>query len=191
MDPAAAEEFIDAEMQLLPGDIELWGLLGRVQRELGKLRSSALVLNRASRMAEDPPLKLELALTFLASGADPRLIAAPLDALVRITGKPETLDSKLIRIEGLLDRFEESAWAQALERLEPLWDERSPGLAPDELARLAELSARALLLRGEDGDFQRALEVLDESIEAAAPPYQREHFLSLQGIARSLVGPVP
>ena len=190
MDPAEAEEFIDAEMQLLPGDVELWGLLGRVQRELGKLRSSALVLNRAGRMAEDPRLKLELARTFLVSGADPRLVAAPLDALVKISRKPETLDSKLIRVESLLDRFEESAWAQALERLEPLWDERSPGSAPGEFARLAELYTRALLLRGEDGDFQRALEVLDESLEAAEPPYQREHFLSLQGVARSLAGPV-
>lgn len=191
VDPTAAEGFIESELERLPGNIELWGLLGRVRRELGELRESALVLTRAARMADDPALQLELARTFLASGAEPRLVATPLDAALRLTREPETLDSRLLRAASLLDQLDGSTWPTALAVLEPLWEERAPSTPTPERARLAELYARALLLRSEDADFQRALDVLEEGLEVAAAPYQREQFQALRGLALAVQPAMP
>jgi hypothetical protein len=190
VDPAAAEEFIAEELRMVPGDIELWALLGRVHRELGDFRESAALLLRAQRMVEDSRVLVELARTYLASGGTPRLVSSPLDVLRKKSKDFEPLENRLLRIAGSLDQFEPVHWERAREMLEPLWTGRfEMESTPRERVILGEMYARALLLRAETGDGQGALEVLAETLEFADDVDVREYLKTLEGLARSILEP--
>ncbi len=182
--PGAAEDFLRAELELQPGDLELWRLLGRVLRELGDLEASTDFLMRAARMAPDTALRLEIARTLVVGGAETRMVAKILRG---ITGtREEELDAQLLNIESMLSQYIPRMWQVAVTKLKPLWDSRTDLDKADERARLALIYARALLLRGEVDDPQTAEQALLSHLRYADKLYQLEYMQALIGIARSL-----
>jgi len=184
-DPDSAEEFLLAELALQPGNLRLWMLLGRVHRDLDRFDESYGVLVRVALMSPSVEVQMELARTFVTQGASPRSVTRALqraDQLRRAARPPE---SHLLAAEALLGDFRGNTWEPAANQLERLWEERHSLEDARLRTRLASLFARALLLRGGPEDSAWALEVLAEEYPRAEPPYEREHFGALAGIARS------
>jgi uncharacterized protein HemY len=188
-DPDSAEEFLLSELARQPGNLHLWQLYGRLQRELGRYAASYEILARVSLMAPSAEVQVEIARTFLAQGAAPRSVARALQQADQLRGSgKQALDSRLLAAESFLNDFRSGSWQAAVEQLELLWEERLQ-LEHDELrTQLAALYSRALLLRDGEGDAALAVEILEEAYPRTAPPYQREHFTCLLGIARSRSG---
>ena len=186
--PSAAEEFLSAELELEPGDTELWRLLGRVQRELGDLEGSVRWLILANRISPSADIEIEFARTLIASGADTRAVNGALRTLRKEPAPAAKLESALLLAEAQLNQTPEIAWEKAVELLAPYWEGRAIFQGKQERARLAELYARGLLLRGKQGDAERAEGVLREGLEFAARPYQSESMEALASTARALAG---
>jgi tetratricopeptide (TPR) repeat protein len=184
--PSAAVNFLSAELELQPGDRELWRLLGRVHRDLGEIETSIYWLVLANRISPDPEIELEFARTLIASGADTRAVNSALRTVRKDTSLSSKIESALLLAEAQLNQTPEIAWAKAVDLLEPVWDARSELEEASGRSRLALLFARGLLLRDTQGDAQRAESVLEESLRFAQTPYEREMMAALTAIARAL-----
>ena len=184
-DPDSAEAFLLSELALQPGNLQLWRLLGRVHRDLGRFDESYEVLARVSMMSPSLEVKMEIARTFVAQGASPRTVTRALQQADQLRRGPRPLESQLLAAEAFLSDFRQPSWEAACTQLERLWDLRHQLEVDADRTRLAQLFGRALLLRGGEGDTNRALEVLAAEYDRTEPPYQREHFAALAGIARA------
>ncbi len=184
--PSAAETFLSEELELQPGDTELWRLLGRVQRELGNLDASVRWLMLASRIAPSPQLELELARTLIATGADTSIVNSAIKSLRSDPTPAAKLESALLLAESQLNQTQEQAWEKAVDLLEPFWEARGHLDRSEDRARLSLLFARGLLLRGQQGDAERALSVLQEGRRFSQTTYQREAMEALSSTARAL-----
>ncbi len=183
-DPGSAEGFIEAELALQPGNLDLWLLLGRVQRELGRPRDSYSTLARVALMAPSPEVQIELARTLVVQGSRPALVDRAVREAARLARAEPDLEGRLLHARSLIDDLRPAELATGLEVLEELWAEREGATARQRVA-MARLYGRALVLRGEAGDAERAHEVLLGALELAEGPYERELIEGLLGVARS------
>ncbi|MCB9916187.1 MAG: hypothetical protein H6828_13750 [Planctomycetes bacterium] len=188
LDPSAAQDFLRAELELQPGDVGLWRLLGRVQRELGDLQASMRTLALIGQMNSDEGLQLEFARTLVALGYDSRAMRLPLNAVRRRHGGQDTFQTQLLSAQALLVQQQPNVWAAAVELLEPVWARRD-GLSADEVVELAESYGRALLLRDEPGDAATAAEALRAGLREAQDTARREMLEVWLGLARARRGP--
>jgi len=184
-DPDSAEEFLLSELALQPGNLRLWMLLGRVHRDLGRFDESYGILMRVALMSPSVEVQMELARTFVTQGASPRSVTRALQRADQLRRAARPLESQLLAAESLLGDFRGHSWEAAASQLERLWEDRHSLADARMRTRLASLFARALLIRGGAEDSAWAMEVLNEEFPRAEPPYEREHFNALAGIARS------
>ena len=140
----------------------------------------------ASRIAPSTEIELEFARTLIATGADTRLVNSAIRSLRQDTSPAAQLESALLIAEAQLNQSPEIAWAKAVDLLEPFWEARGDLERAEDRARLSLLFARGLLLRGKQGDAERALSVIQESLRFTQSPYQREAMEALASTARAL-----
>jgi len=184
-DPTSAETFILDELGRQPGNLDLWLLLGRVQRELGDFLAAHETLSRVAMMAPSPDVQMELARTFVAQGAAPRNVERAIRQAERLAGGELSLEGRLLRAQSYIDDLKSQSLETGLAELERLWEERHQLEDLEVRVQLAALYARSLLMHEGEGDNQKAVEVLESELENAPVPYQREYFDGLLGIARS------
>ncbi|MFT7670368.1 MAG: tetratricopeptide (TPR) repeat protein [Planctomycetota bacterium] len=185
-DPDSSEDFILTELQRQPGNLFLWRLLGKVQRELDKFDESIQVLTSVASMAPSSEAKIELAASYTAKGAAPSLVMRALQEAADLREDGEsTLESQLIRAEALLNDYDKESWDSAILHLEAIYEQRHQFEGPEFSTKFASLYARALLLRGKPGDARRAVNTLAPELPKTRVPYQREQFHVLIGIGQS------
>lgn len=186
-DPTSAETFILDELGRQPGNLELWLLLGRVQRELGDFKTAYDTLTRVSMMAPSASVQMELARTYVAQGAAPRFVERAIRQVERLSGGALSLEGRLLRAQSYIDDLKPQSLEAGLAELQRLWEERHQLEDLETRVQLAGLYARALIMHEAEGDDQRAIEALESELENAPAPYVREYFDGLLGIARSRI----
>jgi len=185
-DPDSAEQFILSELHRQPGNLYLWRLLGRVYRDLDRFTESIDVLNRVALMVPSEEVQMELATSYAALGADPKVVARVVGKARQLrAGGKDSLEGQLLIAEALLSTFAAKDWAEAITLLEAVWEARHELEVPALRTKLASLYGRALLLRGEPGDARRAVNVLTQELNNAEVPYQHEYFTCLMGLGKS------
>ena len=182
--PDSAEDFLIDELALQPGNLDLWLLLGRVQRELGRPQDSYATLARVALMAPSPEVQLELARTLVDQGSRPQNVLRAVREAGRLARAPLPIADRLLTARSLVDAFTPEDLEAGLAELEGLWAE-SDQADSETLVSLARLYGRALLLRGEASDIELAMEVLATALPAASGPYEQELMEGLLGVARA------
>jgi len=181
LDMELAEEVLQHDLLITPGNLDLWILLGRI-KEGQKRSSEALRLYRTIvQMSSDPETHYRIAWILATQGGDGPTIEEHLASIdsIELDRDPR---ARLVRARAELQR-KEPDFETSLAALEELWSQREslgPELTPTEIGRTL---AQGLLLRHEARDLERLKSFMPELDEYTMDsPYLADLTLCLAGL---------
>jgi tetratricopeptide (TPR) repeat protein len=186
LDPARAEALLQDELELEPGAIAPWLLLGRVYRVEGKTREAMQQFALALGLAPRKSVMREFARARVWAELQPEGVASILRGVVDAEGL-EKPDEELICLA-----------ARALFNMGPrgivraftlLGSDVVPDNSPSAIERIGLLRALIWSTRATADDLEQARKTLGEIAPLVADPYRKTVVTALTGIAE--VAPAP
>lgn len=183
LSPDVAEDLIEEELLVTPGNLDLWLLLARTHESRGQQERALELYENIVRMSGSPEAHRGAAWILAEQGAVADAIEQHLEIADQLGEDEFQKRSEFIRLRAALQHG--NLDSRALTRgLEQMWKRRSrisDEVSPIEIGRTY---TRLLMARRHPEDMETLVQVTDEYLEAVGDdPYAGDLALALSGLA--------
>jgi tetratricopeptide (TPR) repeat protein len=180
LDPERAEALLQSELELEPGALAPWLLLGRVYTNAGKTREAIEQFALAFGLAPQKSVVREYMRALAASEMSIEGVVTIMNRVTAADGrKAPDEEAKRLAARALYNMGAKGI-GRAAALLEPTDEPREN--APSSIERIGLLRALVWCARGETKDLERARATLAEILPLAADPYLRTMLIALSGL---------